>query len=158
MGLDQIKDELLEVLEKSAGQHGADVVDVWVTRQGNTPLVQVFVDKADAGPESTPISLDEVAEHTPWISAALDSLDIIDGPYNLEVSSPGMYRPLRKECDFVAYAGERIKLKKKGNSGRLKFTGELLGVEDGSVKLVSDKQEFLVPLTEIEKATVEPKF
>ena len=158
MSPEQTKEQFLTLLEEKAEGRGADIVDVWITRQGNTPLVQVFVDRVGSTRDADPISLDEVAEHTPWISEAVDSLDILDGPFNLEVSSPGMYRPLRREKDFLAYVGETIKLKKKGSSGRLKFKGELLSVQSGEVKILSDKQEFLIPLEDIEKATVEPKF
>lgn len=158
MNLDAIRKQLLDFLEEKAHDHAVDIVDVWVSRQGNTPLVQVFVDKAETTLGDRPISLDEVASHTSWVSEVVDFLDIFDGPFDLEVSSPGMYRPLRKEKDFLVFVGETVKLKKKGIAGRLQFTGELLGIEGDNVKILSDKQEFLIPLEEIKKATIEPTF
>lgn len=188
MQLEETRDTLLSVLDKKAPDHNAEIVDVWVMRQGNTPLIQVFVDRqrqeefGNEGVEESvqvspsedasatqadhetdkarpnPISLDEVAEHTTWISQILDEIDPFEGAYNLEVSSPGIARPLRKLQDFIDYLGSTIKLKKKGTKGRLKYTGELSDIQDDCLIVVCDKKEEHIPLKDIERATVEPQY
>ena len=92
----------------TAAERGIDVVDVEVVGATKAPCVRVRIDHAD---ESAPtITLDEVTEETEWISAALDELDPIPSSFTLEVSSPGMARPLRRERDFARFAGETVQL------------------------------------------------
>ena len=151
-----IEQEIIEALEARADERGVDVVDVEVVGATKAPCVRVRIDHAD---ESAPtITLDEVTEETEWISAALDELDPIPSSFTLEVSSPGMARPLRKERDFERFAGETVQLSLVPGEGRRRYTGTLLGIEDGTVALEVDGERVELPFDDIRKCTIKPDF
>ena len=151
-----IEQEIIEALEARAAERGVDVVDVEVVGATKAPCVRVRIDHAD---ESAPtITLDEVTEETEWISAALDELDPIPSSFTLEVSSPGMARPLRKERDFVRFAGETVQLSLVPGEGRRRYTGTLLGIEGATVALECDGERVELPLDDIRKCTIKPDF
>ena len=151
-----IEQQIINALEPTAAERGIDVVDVEVVGATKAPCVRVRIDHAD---ESAPtITLDEVTEETEWISAALDELDPIPSSFTLEVSSPGMARPLRKERDFVRFAGETVQLSLVPGEGRRRYTGTLLGIEDGVVALEVDGERVELPFDDIRKCTIKPDF
>ena len=151
-----IEQQIIDALEPTAAERGIDVVDVEVVGATKAPCVRVRIDHAD---ESAPtITLDEVTEETEWISAALDELDPIPSSFTLEVSSPGMARPLRKERDFVRFAGETVQLSLVPGEGRRRYTGTLLGIEDGVVALEVDGERVGLPFDDIRKCTIKPDF
>ena len=151
-----IEQQIIDALEPTAAERGIDVVDVEVVGATKAPCVRVRFDHAD---ESAPtITLDEVTEETEWISAALDELDPIPSSFTLEVSSPGMARPLRKERDFVRFAGETVQLSLVPGEGRRRYTGTLLGIEDGVVALEVDGERVELPFDDIRKCTIKPDF
>jgi ribosome maturation factor RimP len=88
------------------------------------------------------------------VSRFLDAKDPINGPYTLEVSSPGLDRPLRREDDFKAFAGNDVKIKTEiPVEGQTSFSGKLLGIIDGSVIVMGeDDREFRIPHRTIKKA------
>lgn len=151
---------IVEALEARAAEHGVDVVDVEVVGATKAPCVRVRIDHAD---ESLPtISLDEVAEQTGWISDAIDELDPFPGSFTLEVSSPGLDRPLRRPRDFARFAGQTVAVSLAPGEGRRRYTGELLGVsgEPGAetVALEVDGERVELPLADIRKCTIKPDF
>lgn len=151
-----IEQQIIDAMEPTAAERGIDVVDVEVVGATKAPCVRVRIDHAD---ESAPtITLDEVTEETEWISAALDELDPIPSSFTLEVSSPGMARPLRKERDFVRFAGETVQLSLVPGEGRRRYTGTLLGIEDGTVALEVDGECVELPFDDIRKCTIKPDF
>ena len=122
---------------------------------GKAPCVRVRIDHVD---EAAPtITLDEVAEQTRWISAALDKADPIEGAFTLEVSSPGLDRPLRRQRDFVRFAGERVTLKTVSGD-RSRYTGLLRGWQDGHVVIECDGEQFSFAPDEIASAKIKPTF
>ena len=100
------------------------------------------------------LDLDAIARANTWISNALDSEEsILHGAYTLEVSSPGIDRPLRKLADFERFAGGKITLKTVPAEGRRTYTGTLTGVESGEVVLETDDgQTVHIPHGAISKA------
>lgn len=147
---------ILEALEASAGAHGVDVVDVEVVGATKAPTVRVRIDWADEGRGG--IGLDDVAAQTRWVSEAIDAIDPFPGSYTLEVSSPGLDRPLRRPRDFERFAGERVSLTTTATEGRRRHTGRLLGLRDGAVALETDEGEVEVPLDEVRRCTLKPDF
>ncbi|MEM8787048.1 MAG: ribosome maturation factor RimP [Pseudomonadota bacterium] len=96
---------------------------------GKRPTLQIMADTATGG-----IEVDDCAAISRAVSAHLDVEDPIEGEYSLEVSSPGIDRPLTRLKDFAAYAGHDVKLQTaEVISGRKNFKGVLRGVEDGEV-------------------------
>ena len=151
-----IEQQIIEALEPMAAERGIDIVDVEVVGATKAPCVRVRIDHAD---ESAPIiTLDEVTEETEWISAALDELDPIPSSFTLEVSSPGMARPLRKRRDFERFAGETVQLSLAPGEGRRRYTGKLLGIEGEAVALEVDGERVELPYDEIRKCTIKPEF
>ena len=148
--------QVLEALEARAAEHGVDIVAVEVVGATKNPCVRVYIDHADE--DAPTISLDEVAAETGWIGEVLDELDPLPSAYTLEVSSPGMARPLRRERDFVRFAGSDVSLSTTATEGRRKFSGRLEGVEDGRVVLACDAERVEVPLDEVKKCNVKPDF
>jgi len=93
------------------------------------------------------------------VSGVLDVEDPINGDYTLEVSSPGMDRPLYKLAHYERFKGSQIALKlRMPYEGRRKYTGLLNGVEGNDIILQVEQEEFLFPLEGIEKANVIPQF
>ncbi len=96
------------------------------------PTLQVMAERRD-GAE---MGVDDCADLSRAISALLDVEDPIAGSYLLEVSSPGIDRPLVKAADFERFAGREVKLEtRRALAGRKRFRGRLLGLEDGSVHM-----------------------
>lgn len=151
-----IEQQIIDALEARAAERGVDVVDVEVVGATKAPCVRVRIDHAD---ESLPtITLDEVTEETEWISAALDELDPIPSSFTLEVSSPGMARPLRKQRDFERFAGQTVAVSLVPGEGRRRYTGTLLGIEAGTVALEVDGERVELPFDDIRKCTIKPDF
>ena len=92
-------------------------------------------------------------------SSVLDVEDVINGEYTLEVSSPGMDRPLYELAHYQRYVGEDISLKLRfPYEGRRNFKGRLTGIDGDEIVLVVTDHEYLFPLEGIEKANVVPRF
>ncbi|WP_417230666.1 ribosome maturation factor RimP [Thermophilibacter sp.] len=151
-----IEQEIIDALEPRAAERGIDVVDVEVVGATKAPCVCVRIDHADESLAT--ISLDEVTAETEWISAALDELDPIPSSFTLEVSSPGMARPLRKPRDFERFAGETVAVSLAPGEGRRRYTGVLLGIEGGTVALEVDGERVELPFDDIRKCTIKPDF
>lgn len=156
MANEDLRGRLIAALEAEAPAHDADIVDVEVTGSNRAPVITVRVDRAD---EDAPrITLDEVAAHSAWVGELLDALDPVEGPYTLEVSSPGMERPLRRPRDFERFAGERVRLRTNAAEGRRSYTGTLLGFEDGTVRIECDGETFAVKLADVKTCTIKPDY
>lgn len=148
--------QIIDALEARAAERGIDVVDVEVVGATKAPCVRVRIDHADEGAPT--ISLDEVTEETSWISEALDELDPIPSSFTLEVSSPGLSRPLRKPRDFARFAGQTVAVSLVPGEGRRRYTGTLLGIEDGTVALEVDGERVDLSLDDVRKCTIKPDF
>ena len=151
-----LEQAIIDALEPRAAQRGIDVVDVEVVGASKAPCVRVRIDHADE--EAPTISLDEVTQETEWISETLDELDPIPSSFTLEVSSPGMSRPLRKARDFERFAGQTVSASLVPGEGRRRFTGTLLGIEGGIVALECDGERVELSLDDIRKCTIKPDF
>ena len=147
---------LVTALEEVSADHGIDVVDVEVAGSSKSPIVRVRLDNADA--EKGTISLDDVAAQSPWVNEVIDAVDPFPGSYTLEISSPGLSRPLRKEADFERFAGETVSLNTIAREGRRRYTGTLKGMLDGKVALECDGELFSFALDEIKNCKIKPSF
>lgn len=156
MAQTELELQIVEALEAEAPAHGIDIVDVEVVGAKRAPIVRVRIDHADE--ELPTISLDEVSAQSDWVNEVLDELDPIPDSYVLEISSPGLARPLRKAHDFERFAGETIQLSTKAKEGRRKYTGELLGLEDGAVRISCDGETFTIAFDEVKSAKIKPNY
>jgi ribosome maturation factor RimP len=133
-----------------------ELVDIEYQREGQGWVLRIYLDK-DGG-----ITLDDCAAASREFSPLLDVEDVVGTAYNLEVSSPGLERPLKKLSDFQRFKGRSAKIKtrlscdpdQRGHK-RKTFAGELLGVEDQKICLLqSDKigGKVCFALEELDKA------
>ncbi|MFC0711292.1 MULTISPECIES: ribosome maturation factor RimP [Azotobacter group] len=121
--------------------------------QGRHSLLRVYIDHADG------ILIDDCEKVSRQISGVLDVEDPISSEYTLEVSSPGMDRPLFTLEQFVRCAGEQVKIRLRSPfEGRRNFQGLLRGVEDQDVVVLVDDHEYLLPIDLIDKANIIPRF
>jgi len=110
---------------------GFEIVRILFTA-GRSPTLQVMAERGD-GAEMT---VEHCAEMSRAISALLDVEDPISGPYQLEVSSPGIDRPLVRRKDFSRFAGELVKIETAlAIDGQKRFQGKLLGIADDCVRI-----------------------
>lgn len=117
------------------------------------PLLRVYID-SESG-----INVEDCAAASRQISSVLDVEDPINTEYTLEVSSPGMDRPLFTLDQYTRYVGEWVKVKLRAPfEGRRNFRGRLAGVEADEVVVVVDDHEYLLPIELIDKANVSPQF
>jgi len=105
------------------------------------------------------VTLDDCAEVSGEIGAVLEVKDVIPNPYVLEVSSPGLTRPLRKPEDFNKFSNRLVKIKLyEPVEGRKNFRGNLLGLEGDKVRLEIEGRVYELPLQGIAKANLEIEF
>jgi len=121
--------------------------------QGRHSLLRVYIDRAEG------ILVDDCEIVSRQISGILDVEDPISGEYTLEVSSPGMDRPLFTLEQFARYVGEQVKIKLRTPFERRRnFQGILRGVEEQDVVVLVDDHEYLLPVDSIDKANIIPRF
>ena len=121
--------------------------------QGRHSLLRVYIDRAEG------ILIDDCEIVSRQVSGILDVEDPISGEYTLEVSSPGMDRPLFTLEQFARYVGEQVKIKLRTPFERRRnFQGILRGVEEQDVVVQVDDHEFLLPIDMIDKANIIPSF
>ncbi len=136
-----------ELLEPEAERNGFELVAVEQAGGRHVPVIRVLLDREGG------INLDDLTVANRWISAILDESEVVSGPYTLEVSSPGIDRPLRKLGDFERFAGEMATLKTRaGQHGRTSWTGRIERVEDDNVVLDVDGEPVSIPFNDILKA------
>ena len=115
---------------------GFDLVRVQLSG-GERPVLQIMIERADR----VAMTVDDCAEVSRTVSALLDVEDPIGGAYTLEVSSPGIDRPLVRLADFVRFAGFEAKVETRMPvEGRRRFRGRILGAGDGMVRLALDPE------------------
>ena len=110
-------------------------------------------------PKESGVELKDCELVSRQLSGVLDVEDPISGDYTLEVSSPGMDRPLYRKAHYERFKGYQVALKlRMPYEGRRKFNGQLNGVEGNDVILQVEQEEFLFPIEGIEKANIIPQF
>lgn len=145
--LSKKESELLGALEPRACEEGIEVVSVSVVGAKKAPTIRVFIDTPDG------VSFDELAKAQAWINEIMDALDPFPGAYTLEVSSPGIDRPLRTIEHFARFVGE-VCVIKMGHpvDGRSNFTGKIISAADDEVSLEIDGETLALPLSDMKRA------
>ncbi len=136
-----------------------ELVDIEFGRVGPDAVLRLFIDKEGG------VMLDDCAELSRELSMILDIEDVIACNYTLEVSSPGLDRPLKKPADYDRFAGRLIKIRTyqpflddSGNK-RKTFLGKLDGLVDGIVKMtLTEGQSASIPIERVAKANLEYEF
>ena len=148
-GLEVVR-RVWDELEHELAEMGFELIEVEFGRHGRTGLLRLFIDREGG------VTIDDCALASRQVGAVLDMDDYIKSQYNLEVSSPGIARPLRRPKDFERFAGERIKVKTVTPvEGRSRFTGELMGYQDGMVTVKTDGAKYRIHLGNVKRANLD---
>jgi ribosome maturation factor RimP len=154
-------EQVRAVAERVAGSYGLDIFDVQFRREAAGMVLRVQIDRP--GPASTAeesVSVEDCARVSRDLSAVLDVEDVVPIAYTLEVSSPGLDRPLRRAADYERFAGRRAKLvMRQAVDGQTYFKGRLGGMDGGHVIIDTDQgRRHLVPMDIITRANLEVEF
>jgi ribosome maturation factor RimP len=145
---------LHELVEPSVSALGFELWGIEFLSQGKHSTLRVYIDSEENG-----ITVDDCAKVSHQISGIMDVEDPIAGNYTLEVSSPGVDRPLFTLEQFAAYAGSHIQLRLRiAYEGRRKFKGILNGIEGDDILVVVDEEEYMLPIEYIDRANIIPQF
>jgi ribosome maturation factor RimP len=138
--------------------HGGEVVDVEFKSEQGGWVLRVYVEKAGAAAqnlstEAAAVDLELCTHVARELSPALDAVDLIPHRYHLEVSSPGVERPLRGERDFVRFGGKKAKVKlHTAVKGQKVLIGVLGPVENGTFSLVDGSHSYPIALDNVAHA------
>jgi ribosome maturation factor RimP len=162
MGRDaDIVEHVRVVAQRVAATFGLEIFDVQFRREAGGMVLRVQVDRP--GPAATAeecVSVEDCAKVSRDLSAVLDVEDAVPAAYILEVSSPGLDRPLRGELDYRRFAGRRVKLvMREPVDGQSFFKGRLHGLVDHDVVVVTDDgRAHRVPASIVTRANLEVEF
>ena len=137
---------LIEALEPVALTYGFELVDVELSGSANNRVVRVFLDKEGG------IGIEDIAEANRWIDPIVEKHEPYSGSFDLEVSSPGIDRPLRTPEHFMRYIGEEARISTVSVDGRSNWTGVIEGVEGPELILSIEGQSYRLPFEKIKKA------
>ena len=148
-----MRETLLRLLEPVIEALGYELVELEFHPQGRGGLLRIYLDREGG------IGVDDCERASRQVSSVLDVEDPIPGAYTLEVSSPGLDRPLRKAEDYTRFAGQRAKLELLlPRDGRRRFSGTLRGIEGSEVQIEVDGVIYRLPLADVGKARLIPEF
>jgi ribosome maturation factor RimP len=140
--------ELKEIIEPLLTDMGIDLVDLQVQGRKGSAVLRIYVD------EEGGISLARCASASRAISELLDQKDLFPGHYLLELSSPGIDRPLSTERDFVRHRGRKISLSYRKDGEEVNAKGVILRVEAGLLFLQSGEDTLMIPVDDVVLAKI----
>ena len=152
MVLDRTVSRIWEVATQIADGEGMEVVDVELRPEGSRRgrVLRLYLDK-QGGP-----NIDELGRVSRQLSELLDTQDIVEGSYTLEVSSPGINRPLKKPEHFQRFIGKRVRVRTGDMiEGRRSFLGILNEVTGEKIKIEVEGKQYEIPFSMIEKSNYE---
>ncbi|MDE3154579.1 MAG: ribosome maturation factor RimP [Acidobacteriota bacterium] len=160
MSSEETKARIRDAAARVAGSLGLDIFDVQLRREAAGLVVRVTIDRP--GPAATAeesVSVEDCARVSHELSALLDVEDLLPGAYVLEVSSPGLDRPLRDAADFRRFAGRMAKLVTTGPvAGQTAFRGRITAVDGDTLVLTEGSRAHRIPLAQISRARLEVEF
>jgi ribosome maturation factor RimP len=143
----QASEKLVAIIEPAVSALGFELLGVEYLPQGRHSLLRIYIDHEDG------ISVDDCGDVSHQVSAVLDVEDPIRGEYTLEVSSPGLDRPLFTLEHYARFAEHQAEIRLHAPmNGRRKFTGRILGVDGDEVILDVEGEEQRLAINNIEKA------
>jgi len=148
--MEDMKKKIQELADSIAGQFAVDIVDVELSGSSRKPLIRIFIDKENG------VTLDDCGKFSRALSALLDVEDPIPTAYVLEVSSPGLDRPLKVMRDFERSIGKLVRIVTRTKiDEQYVFTGRLTRVEGEHIILSFDDKEMEIPFDQISRARLE---
>lgn len=155
MAKQQIKEMIEEIGAGFLEESGLELYNVEFVKEGRDWFLRVYIDKLSPSEEEY-VSTDDCEKVSRFLSDQLDRLDLIEQNYYLEVSSPGMDRPLLTQRHYDKYRGRLVEVKLyKAVSGSKHFEGVLVGLTDGNVVIKDEKgKEWMFPLNQVAKTNL----
>jgi ribosome maturation factor RimP len=145
-----IPEEMRALIEPVIEDAGFELVDVLLTRGRQPWMLRITIDTPRGDGR---VAVERCAEVSREIETHLDATDAMSAPYRLEVSSPGLDRPLSREKDFVAACGSEVRLETKlPLDGRRRFRGLLVSFENGVARIAVDGIDVDIPFESVGKA------
>ena len=140
---------ITELIDTTIQVLGLDLWGVELLQQGKYSLLRIYIEREEG------VTIEDCEKVSRQVSALLDVEDPIAGEYTLEVSSPGMDRPLFSIEHYSQYVGSEVDLKlRRPLDGRRKFKGQIIKVSGGIVGLLVEGFEYDLELSDIEKASI----
>ncbi len=147
------QEQLHALIAPVAASLGCELWGLEYLTQGRYTTVRIYIDREEG------VSLEDCEKVSRQVSSVMDVEDPIDSEYTLEVSSPGMDRPLYTLEQYARYIGEQINIRLRlARDGRRKFKGTILAVEGDEVRIAVDDKEYLLSVDAIDKANIIPRF
>jgi ribosome maturation factor RimP len=165
----QVIDQIRSLAEPVLRSEGLELVEVQYRREAPGWVLRLFIDRdPDLGPvsqagENAPpsvgsrVTIEDCVAASREIGRLLDVEDVVPTAYTLEVSSPGLDRPLTKPRDYERFSGRSVRVRYKGPEGRRKVKGRLLGLVDGMIRVETDGGPLSIPLDQAERVQLEPE-
>lgn len=150
-------EDLWRLIDPLAADEGLELVEIELRSEPRVGRVlRVYLDRLEKVDESDSPDLSELSRVSRQLSDLLDVYDLVPGAYTLEVSSPGVDRPLRKPEHFARYIGKRIRVRTSEMiEGRRKFSGILRGSTAAGITVFQDDREVFIPFGQIARANYE---
>jgi ribosome maturation factor RimP len=150
----RVINEVSAVAQGLLNEYGMEVVDVEFRFEGGRWTLRIFIDKEGG------VTVDDCASVNRELGDLIEAKNIIDYHYVLEISSPGLNRPLKKESDFIRSIGKMVTLRmSRPINERKNFTGRLTTVREGIISLLVDEDNLVeLPLEEIDRARLKYEF
>ncbi len=146
----EIVDRVRSMVDSILLNEEMELVDIEYRRESKGWILRLILDKEGG------VTLDNCTRVSQEVGRNLDVEDFIQTPYTLEVSSPGLTRPLKTEKDFMKYCNRLIKVKTVDPvENRRQFKGELLGVSQGQIEIKVEGEVFQISLSNVAKANLE---
>jgi ribosome maturation factor RimP len=149
---EDLKERLWELLELPILKKKMELVDLEWRRERTGWVLRLYIDKPGG------VTIGDCAKISELVGHLLDKEDLIHHPYNLEVSSPGIERPLKRKEHFERFIGEKAKITLHNPlSGRRNLVGTILGVEEGVLKFSVEGKIWEIAFSNIKKAHLQPE-
>lgn len=149
----QAPEHLQKLLEPVISAMNYELVGIEFVSGGHAAMLRIYIDKEDG------VTIDDCEKVSHQISGVLEVEDPLQGKYNLEVSSPGLDRPLFKLEHFAQFIGSGVKVQlRSAIDGRRRFTGIIKAVSEDKVILAIDEDEQELPMNMIDRANLVPNF
>lgn len=144
---EDLKRDITDLINPALENAGYELVDLKLARYGRSSRLQVYIDSQGI----SGVNIDDCADASRLLEAILERADLFEGKYTLEVSSPGIDRPLTREKDFRKKIGRKIQVEFLDQS-RSTLRGELVDVNDSGLTLAVGKSNQPIALSEIKLA------
>jgi ribosome maturation factor RimP len=148
----KVDEKLREEVTQAVTRHGAHVIDVVLRGDHRRPVLEVFVDA------ESPVTIEQCTQISRDLSGVIEAGRMLAAAYRLEVSSPGIERPLQHDWQYRKHAGRRLQVTVRRPEGTQKLVGVLTAADDGGITVTADPagEPVRVAFADIREALVLP--